>query len=154
MFYLPQAMEAIEFLGVGPTDDAATVAGHLTKHTHPTALDPGEQGVLRHPQLCGQVDDKPLVVTQGLPVSSGPLSRAMLLQLSRQAADNITVELLGLFRRSESLLVKLFGNLAKRHSLAAQLLDPPNHSRIVSHLIIPKHWANEFVLAREIARPV
>jgi hypothetical protein len=114
MFRLPQVAKAVEFFGVSPADDAATVAGHLTKHAHPTALDPGEQGILRHPQLRGQVDDKPLALTQGFPVSSGPLSRAMLLQLSRQAADDITVELLGSFRRSESLFVRLFGDLWDR----------------------------------------
>jgi hypothetical protein len=58
---LPQAAEAVEFFAVRRTGDAATVAGRLTKHAHPTALDPTEQGVLRHAQFRGQVDDQPFV---------------------------------------------------------------------------------------------
>ena len=38
MSCLPQAAEAVKFIGIGPADDPATVAGHLTKHAHPTAL--------------------------------------------------------------------------------------------------------------------
>jgi len=71
MFRLPQAAKAVEFFGVSPADSAATVAGHLTKHANPTALDPGEQGILRYSQLRGHVDDKPLVLEQGFPVQGG-----------------------------------------------------------------------------------
>ena len=79
MSRLPQAAEAVKFIGIGPADDPPAVAWHLANHSHPTALDPGEQGVLRHLQLASKIDGEPLVLAQGLPGGFGPLAGVVFL---------------------------------------------------------------------------